>query len=130
MNQVVRERDRRVASAPALLLLAIVVTSCPASLFAQITKATASVNGTLTDPSGAAIPGATVTLSNVQTGVKWRSQTNDSGDYVILQVPPGQYTMEVNKEGFQTVREEPFPLEVNSSATFNLVLPVGTPTQS
>jgi hypothetical protein len=130
MNQVVRDRDLRIASVPGLLFLAILWVGCPAGLFAQITKATASVNGTLSDPSGAAVPGATVTLSNVQTGVKWTMKTNDSGDYVILQVPPGQYTMEVSKEGFQTLRQEAFPLEVNSSATFNLVLPVGTPMQS
>ncbi|MGH9454962.1 MAG: TonB-dependent receptor domain-containing protein, partial [Terriglobia bacterium] len=83
-----------------------------------------------TDPSGGVVPGATVTLTNVLTGVKWTTRTNRAGDYVILQAPPGQYTLEVRKPGFNTVREQEFALEVNLTATFNITLPVGTSMQS
>lgn len=98
MKQVVHNNDLRVISIQGLLLLAALWAAFPDGSFAQITKATASVNGTLTDPSGAGVPGATVTLSNVQTGVKWTMPTNGSGDYVILQVLPGQYAMEVSNQ--------------------------------
>ena len=113
-----------------LMTMVLWVLNSPIGLQAQITKATASVNGTVKDPSGGIVPGADVTLANVQTGVKWATRTNSSGDYVILQAPPGHYTMAVSKQGFNTVREEEFALEVNQSATFNITLPVGTPTQS
>jgi hypothetical protein len=119
----------RLATGLVFCLIAWAVGS-PRVMQAQITKATASVNGTVRDPSGGVVPGAMVTLTNILTGVKWTTTTNGVGDYVILQVPPGQYTLSVSKEGFRTVREEEFSLDVNQAATFNVTLLVGSAMQS
>lgn len=112
------------------LCLAVIGLATAPVARAQITKATASVNGTVRDSSGAVVPGAIVVVSNVLTGVKWTAVTNTAGDYVVLQLPPGQYTLQVSKAGFSTVKEEEFGLSLNQAATFNIVLPVGTTVQA
>ncbi|HEX5483293.1 MAG TPA: TonB-dependent receptor [Terriglobia bacterium] len=97
---------------------------------AQISTATASINGTVKDSSGAVIPGAEVTLINALTGVRQTSRTNGSGGYTILDVPPGQYTLEVSRKGFISARQTQFTLYVNQTATFDFTLSVGSATQS
>jgi outer membrane receptor protein involved in Fe transport len=110
------------------LLLAIFWAGVPVR--GQISTATASINGTVKDPSGGVIPGATITLTNILTGVKQVTQTNGTGDYVILDIPPGQYTLQARKQGFSTAKEEEFTLSVNQTATFNFTLPVGSTMQT
>ena len=99
-----------------------------APLAAQLS--TASVNGSIRDSSGSAIPGATIVLENTATGVQRAASSNDAGNYVFLSVAPGGYTLEAHHAGFQTVRVEAFPLEVNQTATFDLKLEVGQIQQS
>ncbi|PYI89951.1 MAG: hypothetical protein DME97_18735 [Verrucomicrobia bacterium] len=67
--------------------------------------ATASLNGTVTDPSGAVIPGATVSLKNVATNVERTTSTNSAGNYVLVNINPGRYTLTVHKDGFSTVSQ-------------------------
>lgn len=61
----------------------------------------ANVSGTITDPSGAAIPGAKVSLKNQSTGLAREATTNESGAYMIPTVPPGMYTFTVEATGFK-----------------------------
>ncbi|HEV2417456.1 MAG TPA: TonB-dependent receptor [Terriglobia bacterium] len=111
-----------------IALLAVFVLSAPLPLRAQL--ATATINGTVTDPSGAVVPQATVMLQNVATGVKQSRTTNSVGDYVITGILPGSYTIEVSKTGFKTTQQKEFTLYVNQTATFNITLPVGQTTQT
>ena len=60
-------------------------------------QATATLNGVVRDPSGAVLPQATVTLHNTDTGTDRESLTNDSGLYVFVSVPPGEYVLKVTK---------------------------------
>src|SRR5689334_8738028 len=70
------------------------------SLSAQ-TNSTAIV-GTVTDPSGAVVVGAKVTLLQVQTGIKRSDLTSSSGDYAFPLLDPGEYTVTVESKGFKT----------------------------
>lgn len=109
-------------------LLAVLFLFAPLPLRAQL--ATATINGTVTDPSGAVVPQATVVLLNVATGEKQSRTTNNVGDYAITGILPGQYTVEVSKPGFKTTKQKEFTLYVNQTATFNITLPVGETTQT
>jgi len=81
--------------------------------------------GRVADPSGAIVVGAKVTLTNEATGVTRDSKTNDGGDYVLLEVQPGQYSIKVEQQGFTTVLRRGVTLEVNQVVTLNLTLQVG-----
>jgi hypothetical protein len=111
-----------VAVAAAFLLAALV--SAPRAL-AQATN-TGTVVGTITDPSGAVIPGAAVTLSNASAGVTLRAQTNDTGSYVLQNVPPGTYTMTASKQGFSVAKASGVLVSVGTQTTLNLTLKVGS----
>jgi Carboxypeptidase regulatory-like domain len=90
---------------------------------------TASVNGVVRDPKGAVIPGATVVLRSVDTSVEHRSVTNGSGEYVILNITPGSYTLEASAPGFNPQKISQFVLAVDQIATFDISLVVGSTTQ-
>src|SRR5215470_11439294 len=96
----------------------------------QAQIATASLNGTITDPSGALIPGATVSLKNVATNVERTTATNSAGHYVLVNINPGRYTLTVHKDGFSTVSQPEFALEVNQTSTLDLSLHVGSAVES
>jgi Carboxypeptidase regulatory-like domain len=89
-------------------------------------QSAASINGTVKDATGAVLPGASVLLTNKDTGVNQLATTNTSGIYVIPNVRPGTYTLVVNKSGFESAKESQVVLQVNQAATFNFSLPVGT----
>ena len=64
-------------------------------------QVTSSLRGTVTDPSGAVVPGAAVALTSPDTGVKRTTEVTKDGVYQFLQVPPGKYTLSVEAEGFR-----------------------------
>ncbi len=86
---------------------------------------TATVTGTVHDPTGGNAPGSEVTLTNVATGIRRTTTANDAGNYLFLSVPPGRYTLEASHAGFDTLHVQPFVLEVNQTATFDLKLSLG-----
>ena len=92
--------------------------------------ATAHINGVVRDTSDAVIPQAELVLGNVETGVERRAVSNEAGNYVFLNLPPGPYTLQASKEGFRTSIIEPFVLAVNQTATFDFSLEVGAVTES
>jgi outer membrane receptor protein involved in Fe transport len=103
-----------------LAIASLLVSTTP--LNAQV--ASASITGTVRDPSGAVIPQATIVLHNVATGVDRTVVTNETGSYVMLYIPPGDYTLEVAKAGFATVTQARFTLVVNQNSVFDFLLPV------
>lgn len=98
------------------------------ALLAQSTLG--GVNGTITDPTGAMVPGTTVTLSNVGTGVEVTGQSNASGFFVFVNVQPGNYTLVAEQTGFKTAILPTFNVGVNQTVTQNLVLQVGEVTET
>src|SRR5579875_617063 len=88
------------------------------------------ITGLITDPSGAAVPSATVIVQNDQTGIVRKVTSNDSGVYLVPLLPPGSYTITVEAPGFQEVRRSGIQLAVAESALINFSLTVGTSSQS
>jgi hypothetical protein len=104
--------------------LTLIVTLAAGTLRAQ--QSTAELNGTVRDSSGAAIVDAEITLKNVDTNVPRRTVSNSVGNYVVVNVPPGVYTLNATKTGFSGSRVEPFKLAVNQTATVDIILSPGS----
>ena len=116
------------ATASSLLFVALVlILAIPHSASAQ---ATATLNGVVRDSSGAVIPQATVTLKNTDTSTERESLTNDSGLYVFVSVPPGEYALKVTKDGFTTATQAGLHVLVNQASTQDFTLRVGSTQQS
>jgi hypothetical protein len=94
-----------------------------AAVDAQVTSA--AVVGTITDTSGAALPGATVTARNVETGFVRAVPTNESGAYRLDFLPTGTYVVEITLSGFKTERRSGIVLNVNDTARVDVSLAVG-----
>lgn len=91
---------------------------------------TASVTGTVTDPSGAAVNGAKVTAINVNTGVQTPATTNADGIYTIHFLQIGHYKVSVSAQGFAPASAGPFALEVSQEAKVDVHLTVGSVNES
>jgi hypothetical protein len=91
-----------------------------ATILCRAQTITGSVRGVITDPSGAVIPGATVTAKNVETGVSSSTVTNSTGLYSIQFLQIGRYTIEVKAKGFGEEHSSPFQLEIDQQATINV----------
>lgn len=89
---------------------------------------TASITGTVTDPSGAVVPGAQVVAENVATGVKTSAQTNSDGVYTLRFLPIGTYTVTIDAKGFATHKVGAFPLEIDQTAKVNARLTISEST--
>src|SRR5260370_30320950 len=84
-----------------LVFVALVALLCSANP-AWGQEVTATITGTVSDPSGAVVAGATVTAKSVERGLTYSAATNDSGIYRISQLADGDYELRVEKQGFQT----------------------------
>jgi Carboxypeptidase regulatory-like domain len=94
-------------------------------------EVTAGIQGTVSDPSGATVPNATVTLKNPDTGLVRRAQTDASGTYQFLSVPVGeQYTLQVEAQGFRTSVQTGLKLLVNQKYRADFTLVVGAVSQT
>ena len=90
----------------------------------------ASVSGTVSDPSGAAVVGAIVTAANTGTGVLTPATTNQSGVYVFPSLPPGTYSFTAEQPGFNKETVSGVILEIGSQLTVNLALQIGQANQT
>jgi hypothetical protein len=115
------EMLRKVAFFPWILSLLILMFS--ATVFAQTT---AKVLGTVTDPSGAAVVGAKVTVKNAARGIERTAQTNDTGTYEVDALPPGTYEVQVQMNGFSTLLAKDVVVEVNNNVIQNFGLKVAS----
>ncbi len=88
----------------------------------------ASIKGIVTDASGAAVPGAIVTAQNTETGAMRSGATDDSGRYLELALPVGEYEVHVTKAGFQDAIRTGIRLVVGQEASVDLQLQVGAVT--
>ena len=91
---------------------------------------TGTVNGTVTDATGAVVAGATVTVLNAGTGENRSTTTNQAGNYSVPSLPPGKYNVTIVKAGFSTSQETGLIVEVAQVAVLNDTLRVGTATES
>ena len=89
-----------------------------------------SITGLVTDPSGAVVPGASVVVSNENTGVKNALRTNAEGYYTATSLIPGTYDVSVSMTGFGSVTRTGITLDVAQNARIDIALVVGTTTQT
>ena len=87
---------------------------------------TASIQGSVVDPTGAVLPGATVSLVNNETQIKRTATSDSSGQYTFPNVPVGTYSLTVTATGFRTYVQTNIVLEVGSSIAINVNMAVGT----
>ena len=85
----------------------------------------ATLLGTVTDVSGAVVPGAKVEIREVNTGSTRSTVTNESGNYVFADLPPGQYRVSVEKQGFKKEVHAAVDVLVNSTVRVDLKLEPG-----
>jgi hypothetical protein len=112
-----------IGSIAALILLLAAVSS-----FGQLP--TGTILGVVTDASGGVVAGASVTATNLDTGQARTAKTGGDGAYRLPSLPVGNYQLEVSHEGFQTETRKGLTLTVTQEAVVNLILQVGSATQS
>jgi Carboxypeptidase regulatory-like domain/TonB-dependent Receptor Plug Domain/TonB dependent receptor len=110
-----------IACIAAVLVMMGVLFSVPTA--AQV--AGGSLAGTITDPSGAAIPQAQIAIKNIATGVERRFTTNTDGFYTAPNLLPGDYEITVTAEGFNTETKTGINMTVGAQRTFDLVMQIG-----
>jgi carboxypeptidase family protein len=110
------------------IVLLLLCNLAPASL--GQTATTGTVLGTVTDGTGAAVEGASVTLQNKATNAQATQATNGAGQYTFVNVVPGVYQIAVKKDGFRTATVETLTVEVAKSFTVDVKLELGQVTES
>jgi hypothetical protein len=94
-----------------------------------LAQATAEINGIARDQSGAVLPGVEITVTQTETGIARNIVTNETGSYVLTNLPLGPYRLEAALPGFRTYVQTGIVLQVGSSAVANVVLEVGQITE-
>ncbi|MBV9889052.1 MAG: carboxypeptidase regulatory-like domain-containing protein, partial [Acidobacteria bacterium] len=121
---------RRVVSSIGIgVLYCLVLLLLPAVSFGQAIS-TGTIQGVLTDPSGAAVAGATVALTDTATGTTRSVETNESGRYIFANIPPSKYDVGVTKQGFRAVKVPQQELTVGAVLTLDLKLEIGSSTET
>ena len=105
------------------LALTLAVSLCPAGL-AQ--TGSSSLRGTVSDPKGAVVPEAEVTLNNSQIGITLTTKTDKNGGYQFLEVRPATYTLTVSAAGFSTLKQSGLILLVATPTTNDVTLQIST----
>src|SRR5579864_2166994 len=103
-------------------LLAVVLVAS-ISTFAQTTGG--RLLGRISDPTGALLAGAKVTLTNEATGVTQTAESNKTGDYQFVQVPVGHYSVQFDQPGFKTALKKGIVVEINEVVTQNMTMQLG-----
>ena len=115
-----------------LALIALCVSVALLFVSGQIASAQqvfGSIVGAVTDPTGASVNNAKVTISDMQKGTKFEVTTNESGNYVKGQLIPGQYQVSIEASGFQKTISNPITVQVDAVSRYDVTLQVGNVTQ-
>src|SRR5689334_21438643 len=88
-------------------------------------QSTAQVSGTIKDQSGAVLPGAEVTMTQTETGLSRNTITDETGSYLLTNLPVGPYRLEAGLPGFRTYVQTGIVLQVNGNPVINAQLEVG-----
>jgi len=123
----------RKAEAPsqmfAAFLLVVASLFLPAFQAAHAQGTTGAITGTVTDSSGAVIAGASVTVKDINTNATSTAVTSNVGTYTVTALPPGNYTVRVEKAGFRAHTQTGIVLVIDQSALINVQLTVGSQEQ-
>jgi hypothetical protein len=111
---------------PLALITFLVLSPCTA----RAQNVYGTIAGTVTDASGAAVAGATVTLTNLGTSETHSMQSSSSGEYTFVNILPGRYRVEGEKSGFKKFVREPILVEIESGLRIDIQLPVGSQSET
>jgi hypothetical protein len=106
------------------VLTCLILAAFVLAAFAQVTSG--RLEGTVTDPQGATVPNAKVSVANTQTGQVFNLLTDDKGSWVVPSLPTALYTVTVGQPGFKTVTIENVKVDAGVPATANARLEVGS----
>jgi hypothetical protein len=126
INQINNRSFVRLAVA---LIACLIVIGAAQTTFAQSTGS-ATLRGTVKDPQGAIVRGATVTLINERTKDERKTVTRDDGDFVFSAVNPGEYTLKVEAAGFKNIEQTKLALETSSTRSLDLVTEIGAASET
>lgn len=107
-------------------LVALLVLATPGLAHAQATATTGQIDGTVADESGAALPGATVTARNTETGFQRAATSDSTGLYRLSLLPLGVYEIEAQLQGFAGIKRSSLRLQVGETLTMPIILTVAT----
>ena len=110
------------------LLITVIIVAVCAPVWGQ--KDTGGIAGIIRDASGAAVPGAKVTVSDVDRGAKVETISNAEGEFVVTPLKVGRYTVEVNKLGFKKQIAGPVQVDVQERPQLNFTLQIGSQTET
>src|ERR1700726_2962183 len=116
---------RKLCRVSALCALAVLLA---VSVYSQAVNGT--LLGTISDPTGAVVPNVKVTITEVNTNISHTGQTNESGNYVFPDLPPGTYTVTAEQPGFKRASRVGIDLIVNSTERVDLALQPGDVNQT
>lgn len=117
-------KNRRPGLMIACAVVGILYLLTGSAALAQVTSS-ATLRGTVKDPSGAVVPDATVTLTSAQRGGQRQVKTSDEGNYVFTSVDPGAYTLRVEARGFKAAEQTNLTLAPSETRGLDLALEVG-----
>src|SRR2546423_13817125 len=110
------------AKGPGICLLVTLLFAATVVGQTQITSGT--IQGTVLDTNGAAVPGANIEIKNLDTNATTTLSSNEEGKFVALQLPPGRYSVKVSKQGFATMVLESAPLTVGQALNLPLSMKI------
>src|SRR5690242_6093444 len=116
--------ERAMPKSRSALLALFVCFACVLTL-AQSQMGTGSISGTVTDPNGAVIGDATITVTSVETGMVRKVTTTGTGAFNVPVLPPGTYNVNIEKAGFSSLLHKGVEVNVGGTATLVLQMKVG-----
>ena len=107
-----------------ILTISLIIASFAIIASAQSFRGT--LVGRVTDPAGADVPNATVTVTQVATNQARTITTNESGEYVVAQLQPGEYSIKIDATGFKSTISQNIVLQTDETRRVNITLDVGS----
>jgi hypothetical protein len=124
-----RQRPKPLLAILLFLLLSVAAIPGVDRAHAQLTGK-GGISGTITDPTGAAIPGAKITITNVANGVAIRTTSTAAGDFSVSTLDPGDYNVVIAAQGFEQLTQQNVRVNALETQTFNPKLSVGSSSQT
>jgi Carboxypeptidase regulatory-like domain/TonB dependent receptor-like, beta-barrel len=114
---------------PLLAVVALAIGAAAPAAHGQSLASSAAFSGSVSDPSGARVPNASVTLTSTEKGITRAFKTDTGGDFSFVLLPAGTYTLTVEAAGFKTFKQQGITLEVGQSASQAITLTIGSSEQ-